>query len=125
VKNYYDNGVLQNEGMMKNGLPTGVWKFYDPYGKLNLVGSYSSGKRNGRWLSGDLSKSKYIGDICLDPNLPNLEEELTRREKELEIKVINYNLGKVINSQNYDWDLNEVDPLFEEERYFSGHYVDF
>jgi antitoxin component YwqK of YwqJK toxin-antitoxin module len=125
VKNFYDNGVLQNEGMMKNGLPTGVWKFYDPFGKLNLVGSYSYGKRNGRWLSGDLSKSKYIGDICLDPNLPNLDEELSRREKELEIKVVNYNLGKVINSQNYDLDLNEVDPLYQEERYFSGHYVGF
>jgi antitoxin component YwqK of YwqJK toxin-antitoxin module len=70
VKNYYDNGVLQNEGMMKDGLPTGVWKFYDPFGKLNQVGTYVMGKRDGRWLGGDLSKTKYLGDICLNPNLP-------------------------------------------------------
>jgi antitoxin component YwqK of YwqJK toxin-antitoxin module len=125
AKNYYDNGVLQNEGMMKNGLPTGVWKFYDPYGKLNWVGSYVSGKRDGRWLGGDLSKSKYIGDICLDPNLPNLEEEISRREKELEIEVINYALGKAVSSENYGWDLNEVDPLLEEDVYFSRQYIDF
>ena len=84
-----------------------------------------SGKRNGRWLSGDLSKSKYIGDICLDPNLPNLEEEISKREKELEISVINYELGKTVTSENYDWNLNEVDPLMEEDAYFGGHYVDF
>ena len=119
AKNYYDNGVLQNEGMMKNGLPTGVWKFYDPYGKLNWVGSYVSGKRDGRWLGGDLSKSKYIGDICLDPNLPNLEEEISRREKELEINIINYVLGK---SVSYDWDLNEQNPLLEEDTYYRGYY---
>ena len=126
VKNYYDNGVLQNEGMMKNGLPTGVWKYYDPYGKLNLVGTYVSGKRNGRWLSGDLSKSKYIGDICLDPNLPNLEEEISRREKELEISVINYAFGKAVSSENYGWDLNETNPLLEEDQYYyRGQYDDF
>jgi antitoxin component YwqK of YwqJK toxin-antitoxin module len=122
VKNYYDNGVLQNEGKMKGGLPTGVWKFYDPYGKLNLVGSYTLGKRDGRWLSGDLSKSKYIGDICLDPNLPNLEEEISRREKELEINIINYVLGKSVSYESYDWDLNEQNPLLEEDTYGRGYY---
>jgi antitoxin component YwqK of YwqJK toxin-antitoxin module len=122
AKNYYDNGVLQNEGMMKDGLPTGVWKFYDPYGKLNMVGSYAQGKRDGRWLSGDLSKSKYIGDICLDPNLPNLDEEISRREKELEINIINYVLGKSVSYESYDWDLNEQNPLLEEDTYYRGYY---
>jgi len=111
VKNYYDNGVLQNEGMMKDGLPTGIWKFYDPFGKLNQVGTYVMGKRDGRWLGGDLSKTKYLGDICLNPNLPHLEEELKYREKQLDIYITNYHLGKALNKEFYDVDLNE----YEEE----------
>jgi antitoxin component YwqK of YwqJK toxin-antitoxin module len=111
VKNYYDNGVLQNEGQMKDGLPTGVWKFYDPYGKLNQVGAYVMGKRDGRWLAGDLSKTKYLGDICLNPNLPDLEEEIKYREKLLDIIITNYRLGKALNKEFYDVNMND----FEEE----------
>ncbi len=115
VKNYYDNGVLQNEGLMKNGLPTGVWKFYDPYGKLNQVGEYVLGKRNGRWLGGDLSKTKYLGDICLNPNLPNLEEEIKYREKLLDIVITNYHMGKALNKEFYDVNLNNFDEEGAEE----------
>jgi antitoxin component YwqK of YwqJK toxin-antitoxin module len=109
VKNHYDNGVIQNEGNMKNGLPTGIWKFYDPFGNLNQVGVYVSGKRDGRWLAGDLSKTKYLGDICLNPNLPNIENEIKMREKLLDIVITNYKLGKAFNKEYYDIDWNEVD----------------
>lgn len=111
VKNYYDNGTLQNEGMMKDGLPTGVWKFYDPNGKLNQVGEYVMGKRNGRWLHGDLSKTKYLGDICMNPNLPDLEERMETQEKMLDIYIRYFKLGKVLNSEYYDLNLNN----YEEE----------
>lgn len=107
VKNHYDNGVLQNEGLMKDGLPTGVWKFYDPYGKLNQVGVYVMGKRDGRWLGGDLSKTKYLGDICLNPNLPDLEEEIKYRENLLDIVITNYQLGKALNKEFYDVNMND------------------
>ena len=65
------------------------------------------GKRNGRWLSGDLSKTKYLGDICLNPNLPDLEEEIRYRENLLDITITNYKLGKTLNSQYYDVDMNQ------------------
>lgn len=117
VKNYYDNGVLQNEGQMKDGLPTGVWKFYDPYGKLNQVGSYVMGKRDGRWLGGDLSKTKYLGDICLNPNLPDLEEEIKYREKLLDIIITNYKLGKALNKEFYDVNMNDFE---EDEEIIEG-----
>jgi antitoxin component YwqK of YwqJK toxin-antitoxin module len=107
AKNYYDNGVLQNEGYMKDGLPTGLWKFYDPYGKLNLMGSYHQGKRHGRWLAGDLSKKKYLGEICLNPDLPDLEEEIEYRENLLDVEITNYWLGKAKNRQFYDLNLNK------------------
>ena len=73
------------------------------------------GKRNGRWLSGDLSKTKYLGDICLNPNLPDLEEEIKYRENLLDITIINYQLGKALNKQFYDVDMNRFRDLDEEE----------
>ncbi len=108
VKNYYDNGVLQSEGMMKNGLPDGVWKFYDPFGNLNQVGTYVLGKRDGRWLGGDLSKTRFLGEICLNPNLPNLEEEIAYREKQLNIVITNYRMGQALNKEFFDVDLNKI-----------------
>ncbi len=121
AKNYYDNGVLQNEGMMKNGLPDGVWKFYDPYGKLNQVGVYVLGKRDGRWLGGDLSKTKYLGDICLNPNMPDLEEQISYREKLLDIVITNYRMGKALNKEFYDVNLNDYE---EEEFEFEGEIIE-
>ncbi len=114
VKNYYDNGTLQSEGKMEDGLPTGEWKFYDPYGKLHEYGYYILGKRNGRWLKGDLSKTKYLGDICLNPNLPDLEEEIKYRENLLDITITSYKYGKILNRQYYDVDMNQFKEKDEE-----------
>lgn len=110
VKNYYDNGVVQNEGIMKNGIATGVWKFYDPYGNLNKVGVYLDGKRDGRWLSGDLGNLKYMGDICLNPNLENLEEIISYEEKLLDITVTYYQKGVVRKSEYYGINANPDGP---------------
>jgi len=110
VKNYYDNGVLMNEGMMQNGLATGTWQFYDPYGSLNMLGDYVLGKRNGRWLSGDLSQVKYMGDVCLNPNLPNLEEILGYQEKLLDISVIYYQMTVVKKREYYGVNMNPEGP---------------
>ncbi|MCR9171488.1 MAG: hypothetical protein NXI10_03280 [bacterium] len=114
VRNYYDNGVLQNEGQMKDGLPTGLWKYYDPFGKLNLMGSFVQGKRNGRWLQGDLEKKKYLGEICLNPNLPNLEKEKEYRENLLDVTIINYQLGKTVSKQYFDLNLNKYSDMIDE-----------
>lgn len=115
VKNFYDNGVIQSEGQMKDGLPVGIWKIYDPYGKLNQYGQYVLGKRDGRWLSGDLSKTKYLGDICLNPNLPDLEKEIEYRENLLDIVITNYKMGKSLNRQYYDINMNRFKDVEEEE----------
>ena len=127
VKNYYDNGVLQNEGWVKDGVATGVWKFYDPYGKLNQVGEYKQGKRQGRWLSGDLSQIKYMGDICLNPNLENLEEIMSYQEKLLDISVVYYLKGVVKKKEYYGINMNPEGPpdnYYGEEEYYEGDYYD-
>lgn len=115
VKNYYDNGTLQSEGEMKDGLPTGVWRIYDPFGKLNQYGEYFMGKRNGRWLAGDLSKTKYLGDICLNPNMPDLEKEIEYRENLLDIDITTYKLGKAVGRQYYDINMNRFKDVEEDE----------
>ncbi|MDG1331641.1 MAG: hypothetical protein P8P74_04880 [Crocinitomicaceae bacterium] len=108
VLNYYDNGTLQSQGTMKDGIPDGLWKFYDPFGKLNKMGNYTFGKRHGRWLEGDLEKKKYLGEICMNPNLPNIEEQQEYQENLLDITIINYVMGKLKNTQYYDLDMNRV-----------------
>lgn len=113
VVNYYDNGTIQSEGEMKDGLPTGFWRIYDPFGKLNQYGEYFMGKRVGRWLSGDLSKTKYLGDICLNPNLPDLEKEIEYRENLLDIVITNYKLGRAIGQQYYDINMNRFKDVEE------------
>lgn len=108
VFNFYDNGTIQSEGTMKDGMPDGLWKFYDPFGKLNKMGNYLFGKRNGRWLEGDLAKKKYLGEICMNPNLPDLEKQQKYQENLLDITIINYVMGKLKNTQFYDVNMNKI-----------------
>ena len=128
AKNYYDNGVLQNEGYMVNGLPDGIWKMYDNAGNLNHVGEYVLGKRQGRWLSGDLANAKYLGDICLNPNLPNLEEIMSYQEKLLDIVVHYYQMGTVMKTEYYGVNLNNTENpdtgYGDEEQYYEGDYYE-
>ncbi len=106
VKNYYDNGSIQNEGWVKDGLPTGIWKLYDVAGNLNQVGEYVMGKRNGRWLKGDLGSVKNMSEICLNPNLENLDAILNYQEKLLDVSVITYQIGKELKRKYYGINMN-------------------
>lgn len=109
VKNYYDNGSIQNEGWVKDGLPTGIWKLYDVNGNLNQVGEYVMGKRNGRWLKGDLGSVKNMSEICLNPNLENLDAILSYQEKLLDVSVITYRIGKELKRKYYGINMNNGD----------------
>ncbi|WP_343635718.1 hypothetical protein [Fluviicola sp.] len=106
VKNYYDNGSIQNEGWVKDGLPTGIWKLYDVSGNLSQVGEYVMGKRNGRWLKGDLGSVKNMSEICLNPNLENLDAILSYQEKLLDVSVITYQIGKELKRKYYGINMN-------------------
>jgi antitoxin component YwqK of YwqJK toxin-antitoxin module len=97
-RTYYDNGVLQSEGNLTNGVPTGNWKFYDRNGGLSAAGNYENGLRHGRWLIGDLSGLAFIGDFCLNPDVyefnPNIESEL---QKNLKVELVQYKNGDEVN----------------------------
>jgi len=120
TKNYYDNGSIQNEGMVKNGLPVGIWKMYDVDGRLSQVGTYNNGKREGRWLSGDLGDVKNMSEICLNPNLQNLDEILKYQENLLDISVVYYQNGKEIRREYYGINKNNGDAPegFEDDDYY-------
>ncbi|MES2556473.1 MAG: hypothetical protein V4604_10005 [Bacteroidota bacterium] len=126
VKNYYDNGAIQNEGYVVNGLATGTWKLYDSDGQLSQVGNYKLGKRDGRWLKGDLSNVKNMSEICLNPNLDNLDEIIAYQEKLLDISVVYYGMGKIIKSEYYGINRNaEDDPTgyyYDEDNYENGRW---
>jgi antitoxin component YwqK of YwqJK toxin-antitoxin module len=48
-KYYYENGKLKATGIEKNGLKNGNWIFYYDDGKIESEGSYSSGTPTGSW----------------------------------------------------------------------------
>lgn len=96
-KLYYDMGVLQSEGEIVNGLPHGLWKFYDREGGLHSVGLYVNGKKQGRWLEGDLTGLGFIGDFCIAPD--NYEFEKEALENELKIEIIQYDNGVKLYKQ--------------------------
>ena len=110
----YDNGTIQGEGNLINGLPEGVWKFYMPDGKLHMVGKYLSGKRQGRWLIGDLSKQKYMGEICLDPDTPDIDKEIEYMQNDLDIQLYYYDAGIVQNYEYYNWNRNKTKQVSKE-----------
>lgn len=101
-KNYYDNGMQMSEGNLKNGVPDGVWKFFTPDGRLTIVGKYINGKKEGRWLYGDLGDKKYIGEICLDPDDPFLDFHIAELANKKDIKVQIYKNGVAKISQFHE-----------------------
>ncbi len=93
IKNYYESGVIQSQGENKNGLPTGIWKYYNDNGSLREIGRYENGKREGRWLAGDLSKVAYLGDICLDLDKPENVAYQKLLENQLKIEEVYFKNG--------------------------------
>ncbi len=101
--NRYDNGAKMSEGMMKDGLPVGVWKYYSPDGTLNEIGKMENGLRHGNWLTGDLSDKAYFGETCIDPNQTDIEFVIGKLEREKEIIFKVYNQGVVTFSKTHDF----------------------
>lgn len=97
AKHRDENGSLQSEGKTVNGLPEGFWKFYNPDGTVKEAGMYRKGKRHGRWLSGDLSKINYLGDLCMSEDVASSEEKLRSLRKALDITVTYYQMGRKIS----------------------------
>lgn len=42
IKRWFDNGNLYLEGNLEHGLDAGMWKYYNPDGKMSRMGAYST-----------------------------------------------------------------------------------
>lgn len=102
-KQYYLNGVLQCEGENRNGLPTGLWKFYNDNGSLREIGYFNNGKKQGRWLAGDLSRIHYIGDICLDFDNPKMKSYIEKLNEKLEVWVYYFQNGEQLSEEFFEF----------------------
>ncbi len=99
VREYHNNGLPRLDGLIENGKRTGLWHFYDPDGRLEEVGRYRDGKKDGQWLKGDLEAVPHYYDRCvigeLSPKtLPDMTEqqEVTTR---INIQETMYDKGDV------------------------------
>ena len=62
---YHDNGLIQQEGFMKNSKPNGEWKAYNKKGQKIALAHYKSGNKVGKWFF--WKKGKLI-EIDYDDN---------------------------------------------------------
>jgi len=61
---YHDNGKIKATTAIRCGLKDGLYKEWDPNGHLTKFGHYKNGKKDGRWLSGDLEGINYVNEQC-------------------------------------------------------------
>ncbi len=66
VYDFHITGVTQFTGFMNKGLRDSVWYFFTPGKTLTEAGKYRQGKKQGRWLSGDLEGVNYQDNQCFD-----------------------------------------------------------
>lgn len=47
---YHDNGLVQQQGVFKNGKLEGQWVSFDVNGNKKAIGEYKEGVRTGKWF---------------------------------------------------------------------------
>lgn len=99
---YYDNGALMSEGYLVNGLPTGIWKYYNQQGGLYRIGAFDGGKKTGRWLQGDLNEKANLADLCMDESQPDMDVFIAQLERNKTIEVTIYRNNKSVSKQVYE-----------------------
>ena len=61
-----------------------------------------NGKKEGRWLKGDLGDKKYIGEICLNPDDPLLDFHIAELERMRDVEIVIYRNGTAQIQQQYE-----------------------
>lgn len=67
VTEFQITGNKRFDGFMKAGTKDSIWKYYAANGTLESIGKYENGKKEGRWLSGDLMGINFLDNVCFDP----------------------------------------------------------
>lgn len=111
VVDYQISGAKLFDGFWYNGQRDSLWKFYNAGGNPESIGMYSMGKRDGRWIKGDLSGVNFIDNACFKVEDSYVIDQL---RKELEFTELLYDMGTVLEShvtevqtdgftQSYGW----------------------
>ena len=61
--NYYEDGSLKSQGILKEGVRQGQWNFYYPSGKKSAIEEYNSGLLNGKVLYYDTAENLIGSEI--------------------------------------------------------------
>ena len=62
------SGHKLKEGQIQNNKKQGIWVYYNNFGQPEAIGYYSNGKKQGRWLVGDLSGLNLSDKVCFMSN---------------------------------------------------------
>ncbi len=102
---YHSNGLKSAEGELIDGLESGIWKYWDENGKLNQIGQYDSGAKDGKWLTGDLEGLHFV-DQCFNPEFGDIEELIKQEENKIEVSIIYYDNGSKLTYYQFNRDNN-------------------
>ncbi|MFN3918481.1 MAG: hypothetical protein ACK4K0_12195 [Flavobacteriales bacterium] len=123
------NNALEYEGEVVNGLKQGVWRYYDLNGKLNRIGAFVDGEKDGRWLSGDLEFVHFEDLACINPFYLKQGENTISTNKRINITETFYNKGQFVLSTNYSQNLEKAEEKIpikrKKHRIKHGHSVTF
>ena len=104
VFEYHNNGTLRLEGYYSDGNREGVWKFYDPDGRLEEIGAYEKGEKIGMWYKGDLQGIPYFDNACalgvVDDTVDGNLIDATSIKKPLHITSTNYDIVSTYLQRN-------------------------
>jgi antitoxin component YwqK of YwqJK toxin-antitoxin module len=94
------NGLVLKEGRIENNLKQGLWIYYSSYGLPTDIGAYKNGKKEGRWLSGDLGSINLKDDMCFMSDT-DFRIWIETQGKNLKLEEIYYKDGKVISRKYF------------------------
>lgn len=66
VYDFHVNTVKRMDGFIRNGLYDSTWYRYSIGGTLESAGKYRNGRKDGRWLLGDLEGINFLDNQCFD-----------------------------------------------------------
>ncbi|MFI5171685.1 MAG: toxin-antitoxin system YwqK family antitoxin [Chitinophagales bacterium] len=66
---WFENGAIEEEGVMKDDDQAGEWKYYYANGKLRMSGNYISGSKSGEWKVYNLEGVYYLLQTYKEGNL--------------------------------------------------------
>ena len=102
-----EKGLITAEGEMHNNERIGLWKFYNESGSLIEIGNYIMGKKDGKWLQGDLSGLNLDGLNCFDPNDPSTLKAIEFQKKLVFLKESIYDNGTLLQENTFNLNLNK------------------